>query len=184
MELAPETARLYEEGRERVVPVEEIGVGSYVLVRPGERLPLDGEVVDGSSGVDESPITGESMPVDKERGDDAFAGSLNSTGALTVRVTRPSEDSTLSRIAALVERAQGSRAPAERFVDRFARVYTPLVFRAAIFVAVVPSLLGGDPLTWIYRALALLIVACPCALVISVPVSVVSAIGAAARRGC
>ena len=183
MELAPVEARLISDGEERMVPVEEVLPGSVVEVRPGERLPLDGVVVGGASSVDESALTGESVPVDKSASDDVFAGTLNAFGALTVRVTAAAEDSTLARVARLVAEAQGSRAPAERFVDRFARFYTPLVFLAALVVAVVPSVLGGDPGTWVYRALALLIVACPCALVISVPVSVVSAIGGAARRG-
>ena len=123
------------------------------------------------------------MPVDKQAGDELFAGTLNTTGALVARTTRPAADSTLSRVASLVEAAQGSRAPAERFIDRFAAIYTPLVFVAALLLATVPLAFGGDSGTWLYRALALLIVACPCSLVISVPVAVVSAVGGAARRG-
>jgi Cd2+/Zn2+-exporting ATPase len=184
MELAPEQARVVgDDGREHLVPVEEVTAGSRFVVRPGERIALDGEVVAGASSVDEAPITGESVPVDKEAGSTVFAGTLNAQGALTVRVTRPAEDSTLARVAALVEEAQGSRAPSERFVDRFARVYTPLVFAAALAVIVVPVALGGEFDTWVYRALALLIVACPCSLVISIPVAVVSAVGRAARHG-
>ena len=140
-------------------------------------------MTEGASSVDQAPITGESVPVDKLPGDDVFAGTLNGQGALTVRVTRPAADSTLSRVAALVEAAQASRAPAERFIDRFARIYTPLVFAAALALATVPLAFGGDVDTWTYRGLALLIVACPCSLVISVPVAVVSAVGGAARRG-
>ena len=139
------------------------------VVRPGERLPLDGVVVSGASSVDQAPITGESVPVDKQPDDEVFAGTLNVQGALTVSATRPAADSTLSRVAALVEHAQASRAPAERFIDRFARIYTPLVFVAAVSLATVPLAFGGDSDTWLYRALALLIVACPCSLVISVP---------------
>ena len=185
MELAPETARvLGDDGSERVIPVEEVTVGSRFLVRPGERLPLDGKVIAGRSAVDEAPITGESVPADKQPGADVFAGTLNAQGALTVRVTKSAGDSTLARVAALVEEAQGSRAPSERFVDRFARIYTPLVFAAALALIVVPvAVFGGDPDTWTYRALALLIVACPCSLVISIPVAVVSAVGRAAREG-
>jgi Cd2+/Zn2+-exporting ATPase len=185
MELAPEQARVVgEDGSEHPLPVEDVGVGARFLVRPGERIALDGEVVDGRSSVDEAPITGESVPVDKASGDRVFAGTLNAHGALTVRVIKAAEDSTLARIAALVEEAQGSRAPSERFVDRFAKVYTPLVFAAALAVAVVPVVLfGGSFDTWVYRALALLIVACPCSLVISIPVAVVSAVGRAARDG-
>jgi Cd2+/Zn2+-exporting ATPase len=185
MELAPDQARVIaDDGSERLMPVEEITVGARFLVRPGERIALDGEVVGGGSSVDEAPITGESVPVDKQAGDQVFAGTLNAQGALTVRVVKPAEDSTLARVAALVEEAQGSRAPSERFVDRFARIYTPLVFASALAVAVVPVVaFGGSFDTWIYRALALLIVACPCSLVISIPVAVVSAVGRAARDG-
>lgn len=183
MDLAPAQARLVVDGEERLVDVAEVEPGALFAVRPGERLALDGVVAAGASSVDESPITGESLPVDKAPGDGVFAGTLNAHGALTVRATRPASASTLSRVADLVERAQGSRAPAERFIDRFARVYTPLVFAAAVGLATVPLLFGGDPGTWLYRALALLIVACPCSLVISVPVAVVSAVGGAARRG-
>jgi Cd2+/Zn2+-exporting ATPase len=183
MDLAPAQARVLVDGREQVVAVDAVAVGDQVVVRPGERLPLDGTVADGASSVDQAPITGESVPVDKQPGDDVFAGTLNTTGALTIAVSRASTDSTLSRVAALVEDAQGSRAPAERFIDQFARVYTPLVFLAALLVATVPLAFGGAFDTWTYRALALLIVACPCSLVISVPVAVVSAIGAAAHRG-
>ncbi|WP_217913821.1 heavy metal translocating P-type ATPase [Miltoncostaea marina] len=183
MDLAPAEALLVADGIERAVPVEAVPLGAIVLIRPGERLPLDGVVEQGASSVDESALTGESVPVDKEPGDHVFAGTLNAYGALRVRVTSSAADSTLARLTQLVTEAQGSRAPSERFVDRFARVYTPLVFAAALLVAIVPPLLGGELDTWLYRALALLIVACPCALVISVPVSVVSAIGGAARRG-
>jgi Cd2+/Zn2+-exporting ATPase len=182
-ELAPEEARLVEDGAERLVPVDEVVVGARILVRPGERLPLDGVVESGTSSVDESPINGESVPADRGPGDAVFAGSLNQLGALVVRTTQIAADSTIARIVELVEQAQASRAPSERFVDRFARVYTPLVFVSALLVATLPPLLGADASTWIYRALALLIVACPCSLVISIPVAVVSAIGAAARIG-
>jgi Cd2+/Zn2+-exporting ATPase len=183
MELAPDEAHVLVEGVERTVPVEEVVAGTLVMVRPGERVPLDGVIVDGASSLDESALTGESVPVDKEAGDEVFAGTLNAFGALTVTATAPASETTLARVAQLVSEAQGSRAPSERFIDRFARVYTPLVFLAALLVAVVPTLLGGELDTWLYRALALLIVACPCALVISVPVAIVSAVGGAARAG-
>ncbi len=183
MDLAPAEAQILVDGREQTVPVEEVVPGTLLVVRPGERLPLDGVLVEGNSSVDQSALTGESVPVDKEPGSEAFAGTLNAFGAFTMRATSGAADSTLARVAELVADAQGSQAPSERFVDRFARVYTPLVFSAALLLAVVPTLLGGEFDTWLYRALALLIVACPCALVISVPVSVVSAIGGAARRG-
>jgi Cd2+/Zn2+-exporting ATPase len=183
MDLAPAQVRVLDGASERLVLVEDVLPGTLFAVRPGERVALDGVVARGASSLDEAPITGESIPRDKSSGDDVFAGSLNGRGALTIRSTRPAEASTLARIAELVEEAQGSQAPSERFVDRFARVYTPLVFLAALLVAVVPIALGADSDTWIYRALALLIVACPCSLVISIPVSVVSAVGGAARRG-
>ncbi|WP_053226464.1 heavy metal translocating P-type ATPase [Solirubrobacter soli] len=179
MDLAPARARVGE----HLVDVEAVPIGAEISIRPGERVPLDAVVVSGTSSVDQSPITGESVPVDKQHGDELFAGTLNTTGALNARTTRAAADSTLSRVAALVEEAQGARAPSERFVDRFAAIYTPLVFIAALVVAVLPTLLGGDGGTWLYRALALLIVACPCSLVISVPVAVVSAVGGAARHG-
>jgi Cd2+/Zn2+-exporting ATPase len=183
MDLAPARARVLDGDSEALVDVEAVQVGALISIRPGERIPLDAVVFSGASSVDQAPITGESVPVDKQAGDELFAGTLNTTGAMTARTTRPAADSTLSRVASLVEEAQGSRAPSERFVDRFAAVYTPLVFVAALLVATVPLLFGGDGGTWVYRALALLIVACPCSLVISVPVAVVSAIGGAARRG-
>ena len=183
MELAPEQARVLVDGHDVLVAVEQVSPGALVLIRPGERVPLDGVVIDGVSSADESALTGESMPVGKQAGDDVFAGTLNAEGALTVRASAAASDSTIARVAALVAEAQGSRAPAERFVDRFARVYTPLVFVAALLVAVVPVLLGGELDTWLYRSLALLIVACPCALVISVPVAIVSAVGGAAHAG-
>lgn len=183
MDLAPRVATVVVDGVERTVPAAQVMVGDLVVVRPGERLPVDGIVSDGASSVDQSPITGESVPVDVGRGDEVYAGALTVHGSLTIETTRPAADSTLSRIAAMVEVAQATRAPAERFIDRFASVYTPLVFVAALLLATVPVALGGEPDTWIYRGLALLIVACPCALVISVPVAVVSAIGGAAREG-
>jgi Cd2+/Zn2+-exporting ATPase len=185
MDLAPEQARVISgDGDEHLMPVEEVTVGARFVVRPGERIPLDGVVVSGASSVDEAPITGESVPVDKQPGAAVFAGTLNAQGALTVRATKTASDSTLARVAELVEQAQGSRAPSERFVDRFARIYTPLVFGAALaFIGIPVGLLGGDLDTWLYRALALLIVACPCSLVISIPVAVVSAVGRAAREG-
>jgi len=181
--LAPDEVLVRRDDAERMVPIDEVGVGEIVVVRPGERLALDGEIVDGQTTVNEAPVTGESVPVEKGPGDTVFSGSLNGSGGLLVRVSRKAEDSTLQRIARLVEEAQAKKAPAEQFVDRFSRVYTPVVVGAAVALAVVPPVLGASFGEWFYRALALLIIACPCALVISTPVTVVSGIGAASRRG-
>ena len=182
--LAPNEVLLRRSGGSEVVfPAEEVDVGDTVVVRPGERLAVDGRVVEGSSAVDEAPVTGESVPVEKGTGDPVYSGSLNGQGGLLIEATRRAGDSTLQRIARLVEEAQASKAPAEQFVDRFSRVYTPVVVAAAVVLAVVPPLLGAGFGEWFYRALALLIIACPCALVISTPVTVVSGIGAASRRG-
>jgi Zn2+/Cd2+-exporting ATPase len=181
--LTPNEVLVRRDGSEVVVPADEVGVGDTVVVRPGERLAVDGTVVEGSSAVDEAPVTGESVPVEKGVGDGVYSGSLNGQGGMLVEATRRAGDSTLQRIVRLVEEAQATKAPAEQFVDRFSRVYTPLVVAAAIVLAVVPPLLGGGFGEWFYRALALLIIACPCALVISTPVTVVSGIGAASRRG-
>jgi Zn2+/Cd2+-exporting ATPase len=184
MALSPATAsRVDDAGVERSVMVEALAIGDLVRVRPGERVPADGVVIEGVSAVDQSPITGESMPADKEPGDDCFAGTVNGPGALLLRVSREAADSTLARVIHLVEEAQGSRAPAQQVVDRFAAVYTPAVIAGAALLALGGSLLTDDPRIWIYRALTLLVIACPCALVISTPVSIVSAIGAASRRG-
>jgi Cd2+/Zn2+-exporting ATPase len=184
MDLSPAEATVLREGREERVPVDRVEVGETVVVRPGEKIPVDGTVLTGRSGVDQAPITGESMPVDKEPGAEVFAGSLNGEGALEVRSSKPTSDTTLARIIHAVEVAQASRAPSQAFVDRFARVYTPAVVALALLVLVVPPLAGwGSWDTWIYRALALLVVACPCALVISTPVTIVSALAGGARRG-
>ena len=182
--LSPLEARVVRDGQEVQVPIAEVQVGETVVVRPGEKLTVDGEVVEGRSSVNQAPITGESMPVDKEAGAAVFAGSLNGQGALTVRSSKPASDTTLARIIHAVEEAQASRAPSQRFVDRFARVYTPAVVVVAVLLAIAPPLLGlGSWGTWIYRALAMLVVACPCALVISTPVTIVSGLAGAARAG-
>jgi Cd2+/Zn2+-exporting ATPase len=173
------------------VPVEELIIGETIVVKPGERIPMDGHILAGSSAVNQAPITGESRPVDKEVGDTIFAGSINGPGSLEVEVTHLASDNTISRLIAMVEEAQEKRAPAQRFVDRFARYYTPAVVILAALVAIIPPLLLDQPLIvpedppqgWLYRALALLVVACPCALVISTPVSIVSAISNGARHG-
>ena len=181
--LTPNEVLVRKGGSEVVVLAEEVEVGDTVVVRPGERLAVDGRVIEGSSATDEAPVTGESVPVEKGPGDEVYSGSLNGQGGLLVEATRQAGDSTLQRIVRLVEDAQATKAPAEQFVDRFSRVYTPVVVAVAIVLAVVPPLLGGGFGEWFYRALALLIIACPCALVISTPVTVVSGIGAASRRG-
>jgi len=181
--LAPNEVLVRRGDSEVVVAADEVGVGEAVIVRPGERLAVDGRVVEGASAVDEAPVTGESVPVEKGEGDAVYSGSLNGSGGLLVEATKRAEDSTLQKIARLVEEAQARKAPAEQFVDRFSRVYTPVVVAAALALAVVPPVLGASFGEWFYRALALLIIACPCALVISTPVTVVSGIGAASRRG-
>lgn len=184
MELAPAEALVRRDGRTAVVAVDNVLVGDTVLVRPGEKVPLDGLVVTGSSYVNQAPVTGESLPVEKQPGAEVFAGTINGRGALDVEVTRLRRDSTLARIIHLVERAQAQRAPTQTFVDRFARVYTPIVLVIAVVVALLPPLLlAGAWSDWIYRALVLLVISCPCALVISTPVSIVSALAAAARKG-
>ena len=170
--------------RHQKVPVDQVAIGTVIVVRPGEKVPLDGVVLAGSSAVNQAPVTGESLPVDKTAGDDVFAGTINGRGALDVRVTRLRRDTTLARIIHLVEQAQARRAPAQTFVERFARWYTPAVILLAVVIAVVPPLAsGGDWSSWIYRALVLLVVSCPCALVISTPVSIVAALSGAARKG-
>jgi Cd2+/Zn2+-exporting ATPase len=184
MDLSPAEASVLRNGQESRVPATDIEVGETVVVRPGEKVPVDGDVTSGRSGVNQASITGESMPVDKETGMTVFAGSLNGQGVLNVRSTKLSNDTTLARIIHAVEEAQASRAPSQTFVDRFARIYTPIVVGLAVLVAIGPPLLGfGEWETWIYRALTMLVVACPCALVISTPVSIVSGLTGAARRG-
>ncbi len=182
--LAPKVALLLEGGRAREVPVAALAVGDLVRVQPGGRVPADGTIVEGAAGIDEAPVTGESMPVAKAPGDTLFAGSIATDAVLTVRVDRPASDSTIARIIHLVEEAEASKAPVARFIDRFSSIYTPAAMLAALLVAVVPPLLfGADWGEWIYRALALLLIACPCALVLSVPAAVTSGISAGARRG-
>jgi Cd2+/Zn2+-exporting ATPase len=172
------------EAHEQQVPVAEVAVGETLMVKPGERIPLDGRVIEGASAVDQAPITGESIPVHKSFGDDVFAGSVNGHAVLTIEVTQQAENSTLNRIIRLVEAAQAQKAPSERFVDRFAAWYTPAVVILAGLVVVIPTMIFGATFdTWLYRGLALLVVACPCALVISTPVTVVSAMVRAAHEG-
>ncbi|MGE6599735.1 heavy metal translocating P-type ATPase [Bacillus proteolyticus] len=164
--------------------VDDIAVNTTIVVKPGEKIPLDGKVTGGTSTVNQAPITGESIPIDKQIGDPVYAGTINEEGSLEIKVTKLVEDTTLSRIIHLVEEAQEKKAPTEAFVDRFAKIYTPIVFVLAIGVMIIPPLLGmGEWMEWIYKGLELLVVACPCALVISTPVAIVSAIGNAARNG-
>ena len=185
MQLAPDTATVQQtDGQWREVEVSQVALGALVRVRPGERIGLDGIVLSGQSSVDQAPITGESLPVEKGAGDKLFAGTINQAGALEYRVSAAAGQSTLARIIKAVEQAQGARAPTQRFVDRFSRIYTPAVFAVALAVAILPPLFtAGAWFDWIYRALVLLVVACPCALVISTPVTIVSGLAAAARKG-
>ena len=182
--LVPKTAWLEDAGGLREVAADTLRLGQTVMVRPGDRVPADGSVVSGISSVDESPITGESMPKSKEPGAPIFAGSINREAALRVRVEREPEDNTIARIVALVEEAQDAKAPTERFIDRFSRVYMPAIVGLSILVAIVPPLaVGAEWSVWIYRALTLLLIGCPCALVISVPAAIASSLSMAARRG-
>jgi Zn2+/Cd2+-exporting ATPase len=183
--LAPETAlRKRTDAEPEEVPVGEIAPDETILIRSGQRVPLDGEVLTGTSAINQAPITGESVPVDKKPGDAVFAGTINGEGSLEIRVTKAAANSTLARIIKLVEEAEEQKAPTQRFVDRFARRYTPAVFVLALLVAVFPPLLGlGAWGEWAYRSLVLLVIACPCALVIATPVSIVSGLTALARQG-
>lgn len=184
MELRPETAVVRRNGSEVEVPVGEVMPGEVFVLRPGARVPLDGEVVEGESSVDQSAITGESMPIAKAVGEDVYAGTMNVDGFLVVRAVSMAEESTLARILHMVEEAEESRSPTEAYVERFSRWYTPAVIASAILIATVPPFVLGQPLNdWVYRALVMLVVACPCALAISTPVAMVSAISSASRNG-
>ncbi|MFN7980239.1 MAG: heavy metal translocating P-type ATPase [Vicinamibacterales bacterium] len=184
IDLTPSEVLVRAGTEETRLPVDRVSIGDVIVIKPGEKLPLDGEVVEGISAVNQAPVTGESLPVDKMPGDEVYAGSINGRGAIDVRVTRLRRDTTLARIIHLVEQAQSKRAPVQSFVERFAAVYTPAVLVLALVVAVVPPvLLGAAWSQWTYRALVLLVVSCPCALVISTPVSVVAALAGAARKG-
>jgi Cd2+/Zn2+-exporting ATPase len=185
LQLTPEVATVRQaDGQWLEMEANTIELGTIVRVKPGERVALDGEVVSGNSTIDQAPITGESLPVEKTVGDKVFAGTINQSGSLEYRVTAAANNSTLARIIHAVEAAQGSRAPTQRFVDSFSRIYTPAVFLFALGVAIIPPLfMDAAWFDWIYRALVLLVVACPCALVISTPVTIVSGLAAAARKG-
>ncbi|SAL00790.1 heavy metal-(Cd/Co/Hg/Pb/Zn)-translocating P-type ATPase [Caballeronia arationis] len=183
--LAPEKATVKQiDGTWAEVDANSVALGAVVRVKPGERIGLDGEITSGRSSINQAPITGESLPVEKAEGDTVYAGTINESGSFEYKVTAAANNATLARIIHAVEEAQGSKAPTQQFVDQFARIYTPIVFVVAIAVAIVPPLLfSGSWFDWIYKALVLLVIACPCALVISTPVSIVSGLAAAARRG-
>ncbi|MFQ5881746.1 MAG: heavy metal translocating P-type ATPase [Candidatus Methylomirabilales bacterium] len=184
MELAPPQALVRRNGQELILAVEEVRLGDILIVKPGEKIPLDGRVVKGTSATNQAPITGESMPVEKRKGDEVFAGTINQQGALEVEVTHLAGDTTLARIIHLMEEAQAQKAPSQRFVDQFAKYYTPSVIAGAVLIATVPVLFFAQPFhPWFYRALVLLVISCPCALVISTPVTIVSGLAAAARNG-
>jgi Zn2+/Cd2+-exporting ATPase len=185
LKLSPPTAwGRDDDGTQREIPVDEIRVGTEIFIKSGSRIPLDGEVSAGNSSVDQAAITGESLPVEKSLGDPVYAGTLNGEGSLSVRVTKSATESTLARIIQLVGEAEQQKPPTQRFVDRFAAVYTPVIFAIALLVAVVPPLVFSEPWSfWLYRALVLLVISCPCALVIATPVSIVSGLTALARRG-
>ncbi|WP_245574033.1 heavy metal translocating P-type ATPase [Neptunomonas japonica] len=185
MQLTPDNATvLQENGSWQLVDAKSVVVGSIVRIKPGERIGLDGLIVRGCSTINQAPITGESLPVDKVKGDMVFAGTINEASAFEYKVTAAANNTTLARIIHAVEEAQGTKAPTQRFVDQFARLYTPIVFVISLGVAVLPPLLmGASWFDWVYKALVLLVIACPCALVISTPVTIVSGLAAAARRG-
>ena len=185
IQLAPERATVLQaDGTWSDVAAKSVQLDARVRVKPGERIALDGKIVSGRSSINQAPITGESLPVEKSEGDPVFAGTINASGSVEYAVTATAGDSTLARIVHAVEAAQGARAPTQRFVDRFARVYTPVIFAIALAIAIIPPLmLGGDWFSWVYKALVLLVIACPCALVISTPVTIVSGLAAAARQG-
>ena len=184
MDLAPSEATVLSGGKELVLPVESLSIGDRLLVRAGEKIPMDAEVVEGFSSVNQAAITGESTPLDVQNGDHVFAGTLNLQGALEIVVTKPYSESTVARILHLVEEAQDQRAPSQQFVDKFAEVYTPIVIGLAVAISILPPLLWDQDWSgWFYKALQLLVISCPCALTISTPVSIVSAIGNASRKG-
>lgn len=183
-QIAPKTALVEVNGQAVETPIERIALGSIVVVRPGDRIAADGVIVSGSSAIDESALTGESIPKNKDVGDQVFAGSINADAVLRVRIEKPAEDNLIARVVRLVEEAADSKAPSERFIDQFAQWYMPAICLVALATALIPPLAMAQPWdTWIYRALTLLLIGCPCALVISTPASIASALAAGARRG-
>ena len=183
MDLAPKTALVVRDGKETRIPVEQLQVGDVFIVYPGEAVATDGEIVDGRSSLNQAPVTGESVPVEKTVGETVFAATLNGEGALTVRVTKTTADNTLARIIQLVEEAQASKGHSQRFIERFGRRYSPAVLGIGILLALVPGLLGLDWQEWLTRATVFIVAAAPCALVISIPITLVAAIGTAGRKG-
>ncbi|TXH39011.1 MAG: cadmium-translocating P-type ATPase [Rhodospirillaceae bacterium] len=184
LSVIPTTATVLTNGSQRQIAAQELTVGMTVLVRPGERIPTDGSVSEGTSSVDQSAVTGESVPVVKSTGDEVFAGTINNDGSLTVAVTKPASDTLVARMLHLVEEAQESKAPISRFIDRFSAIYTPMAMAGALLVAIVPPLaFGASWHVWIYRSLSLLLIACPCALVISTPAAIAAGLAAGARHG-
>lgn len=183
-QLVPKTAFLETDGQTREVPAENLTVGATIMVRPGDRIPADGEIIEGSSAIDEAPVTGESVPRRKTVGDPVFAGTINADAVLRIRVTATAADNTIARVIKLVEQAQESKAPTERFIDRFSKVYTPGVLVVGALVAILPPLLFGQSWAeWVYKGLAVLLIGCPCALVISTPAAIAAGLSAGARRG-
>ena len=183
MDLRPDSANLEKDGETRVVNPAEVAVGDVIIVKPGEKIPLDGVIIEGTSTLDTKALTGESLPKGAAQGDEVFSGCVNLSGVLKIRVTKPFGESTASKILELVENAAGNKSRSENFITRFAKVYTPIVVGAAVLLAIIPTLLGGTFSVWLYRALLFLVVSCPCALVISVPLSFFGGIGGASRKG-
>ena len=184
IELAPTTAIVLRNNQEFEVDVEDLGISDVILIKPGQKIAMDGEVIQGDSSVNQAAITGESLPVHKVLGDEVFAGTLNEEGAMQVRVTKLAEDTTIAKIIHLVEEAQAEKAPTQQFVDRFAKYYTPAILVISLLIMVIPPLVtGGLWAEWFYKGLVVLVVGCPCALVISTPIAIVTAIGNAARNG-
>ncbi|MFO7928480.1 MAG: cation-translocating P-type ATPase [Candidatus Humimicrobiaceae bacterium] len=184
MDISPDYATLLAGEDQIKTKVEKINIGQVILIKPGERIPLDGEVIEGSSYVNQSPITGESKPVKKEKGDNTYSGSINGSGSLKVRVEKIFSQSTVSKIKSLIEEAQAKKAKTQQFIEKFAQYYTPIVIGISVFIAIIPPLvLNLDWGEWIYRALTILVISCPCALVISTPITVVSGLTLGARNG-